>query len=82
MLDSNHYVFDGEIRDGFVRIIHKEKDPNSFGFGCFLFKIASGGKILNGSVIFINESDNDSSVATAEEIKLKRILSGKAITTH
>jgi len=72
IIGSNYYIFDGEIKDGFVRIVHREKDRNSFGFGCFLFQIAGGGKVLNGSVVFVDESSTGYSVQTSEKIKLER----------
>lgn len=70
--DSNSYVFEGEIKDGFVRMVYKEKDRKSFGFGCFIFQIAGGGKTLNGSVVFVNEGESLYSVAVHEKIKLTK----------
>lgn len=72
IFESNNYCFEGEIRDGFVRIVYREKNRNSFGFGCFIFQIAGGGKTLNGSVVFVNEGDDQYSVHTHEKIKLKK----------
>ncbi|MES2416274.1 MAG: hypothetical protein V4504_01075 [Patescibacteria group bacterium] len=73
IIDTNKYCFEGEIKDGFVRITHKEKDRNSFGFGCFMFQIAGGGKILNGSVIYVDESEDAYFIGTHENIKLERV---------
>ncbi|MFA6609002.1 MAG: hypothetical protein WCT07_03795 [Candidatus Paceibacterota bacterium] len=72
VLKTNTYSFTGEIRDGFVRVNHKEKDRDSFGFGCFIFQIAGGGKTLNGSCLYVSEGDDFYRIATANDIKLKR----------
>ncbi len=72
---KNRYSFEGEIKDGFVRITHKEKDRNSFGFGCFLFQILGGGKILNGGCVYVSEGDDIYTVATEKNIKLSRKVS-------
>ena len=71
--EKNSYKFKGEIKDGFLRIVHKEKDRNSFGFGAFLFKICGGGKILKGSVLFVNEGEEFSDVISSDDIKLSRV---------
>jgi hypothetical protein len=69
---SNSYTFEGEIKDGFLRIIHKEKDRNSFGFGCLMFQIAGGGKTLNGSCLYVDEGTNRYSIETELGIRLLR----------
>ena len=76
-VDSNIYTFEGEIKDGFVRIVHKERDRNSFGFGCFLLQIAGGGKTLNGSVVYVAEDPDGYRVSTTDNIHLTRVIRGK-----
>ena len=71
--ESNSYTFQGEIKDGFVRMTHKEKDRNSFGFGCFMFQIAGGGRVLNGSVIYVDENKNAYNINTYSGIRLNRL---------
>ena len=75
VIETNNYISEGEIKDGFVRLVHKEKDRNSFGFGCFLFQITGGGKVLNGGVIFVDEGRTSYSVSTIEDIVLNRVKS-------
>jgi hypothetical protein len=65
---SNSYIFNGEIRDGFLLITHRESDRKRFGFGSFVFRIIKSGDELKGGVVFVVEGD-------APEIAVKNSIS-------
>ncbi len=68
---ENLYTLNGRVNDNYVVMQYQPVSRSRTGLGAFVLRVKDGGKSLEGSVSFVEETEMD--IATIKDIRLTRV---------